>query len=198
MEKYKEFHGQFGEDKLLRTKPFQDYNYKGVFVDIGAGHPVKFSNTYHFEKNGWTGLCVDGDQRQINELFKFRKCQVFKAVVSGENLKRVNFLQAGQPDLSRKVEKKDGPIISFSLDYILRKFKIEKIDLLSIDVEGDELEILKSFDIKKYLPGVIIVEFLSPGKNQEKEIKDFFNSISYDVKYDLMAETNSNLIFKKI
>ena len=63
---YDVFHSQHGEDRIILaavTLPTQ-----GVFVDVGAGDAVAFSNTLHFEKNGWTGLCVDADERRIGPL----------------------------------------------------------------------------------------------------------------------------------
>src|SRR5664279_1724982 len=58
-----QFHSQFGEDRYV----YRHLNppKKGVFVDAGAGHPINLSNTYFFEKNGWTGLCIDADPTQI-------------------------------------------------------------------------------------------------------------------------------------
>lgn len=31
----------------------------GIYVDIGAHHPFRFSNTYVFYKRGWRGINVD-------------------------------------------------------------------------------------------------------------------------------------------
>ena len=52
------------------------------------------------------------------------------------------------------------------------KFKNEKINLLSIDVEGHEIEVLRSIDLNKYFPEMIVIEFL------ERDILDnmeFYN-----------------------
>jgi hypothetical protein len=58
MEKYNLFHGEILEninvDFILRSY-FQDYSYKGVFLDVGAFEPIRISNSYHFEKK-WMGL----------------------------------------------------------------------------------------------------------------------------------------------
>jgi len=45
---YTKFHSQFGEDRyIVENIGFLE---KGVFVDIGAGHPTYLSNSYFFEK----------------------------------------------------------------------------------------------------------------------------------------------------
>jgi hypothetical protein len=67
---YNRFHSQFGEDRYIYTNI--NLPDKGVFVDVGAGHPIYLSNTYFFEKNGWTGVCIDADPNQYKLLKKER------------------------------------------------------------------------------------------------------------------------------
>ena len=54
------------------------------------------------------------------------------------------------------------PIKTVTLNSVIEdsKFKNHKIDLLSIDVEGSELDVLKGFNLDKYRPDIIVVEFL--------------------------------------
>jgi hypothetical protein len=66
--KYNRFHSQFGEDRYIYNNI--DLPEKGIFVDVGAGHPIYLSNTYFFEKNGWTGVCIDADPKQYEHLKK--------------------------------------------------------------------------------------------------------------------------------
>ena len=66
--KYNRFHSQFGEDRYIYKNI--DLPEKGIFVDVGAGHPIYLSNTYFFEKNGWTGVCIDADPNQYEYLKK--------------------------------------------------------------------------------------------------------------------------------
>jgi hypothetical protein len=51
---YSTYHGEFQNgkyvDQVLREY-FPDYNYKGIFLDVGAYEPINISNSYHFEKN---------------------------------------------------------------------------------------------------------------------------------------------------
>ena len=57
--------GQEGEDILL-TRIFGNKAY-GFFVDIGAHHPTRFSNTYMLSLNGWSGINIDANQHSINQ-----------------------------------------------------------------------------------------------------------------------------------
>jgi hypothetical protein len=55
-----------------------------VFVDVGAGHPSYLSNTYFFEKNGWTGVCIDADPKQYQFLKKERTTVEWAAIAAEE------------------------------------------------------------------------------------------------------------------
>src|SRR5262245_45077776 len=80
--RYRWFHGQFGEDRwVFQHLAPPDH---GVFVDVGAGHPVALSNTYFFERNGWTGLCIDADPVQYERLRGRRALVEWAAIARDE------------------------------------------------------------------------------------------------------------------
>ena len=54
---YQKSYSQEGEDILL-SRIFRNQK-KGFYVDIGAHHPTRFSNTYYFYKLGWRGINID-------------------------------------------------------------------------------------------------------------------------------------------
>ena len=45
---------------------------KGIYVDIGCNHPIKYNNTYLLYKKGWNGINVDSDEKSISEFKRFR------------------------------------------------------------------------------------------------------------------------------
>ena len=45
---------------------------KGVFIDLGCNHPIKFNNTYLLYKRGWRGINIDLDKESIDEFNKIR------------------------------------------------------------------------------------------------------------------------------
>ena len=51
------FYSQHGEDFLL-NKIFKD-KADGVYVEIGCLDGIEYSNTYYFEKKGWSGICLE-------------------------------------------------------------------------------------------------------------------------------------------
>jgi FkbM family methyltransferase len=198
--KYKNFHSQFGEDRYIWKNI--ELPRKGVFVDIGAGHPISYSNTYFWEKNDWEGICIDADINQVN-LLKTERPNVEWAAISPEE-GEIEFFPAFLPELSTtKQNDKNGGLIkirfkdsvkvpSFRLETILEKHQIGIIDILDIDVEGTELEVWETFDYEKHRPQVVIIEYYTLGLGDKSEqIKEFFSKLPYQ----LVHTTCSNFIF---
>ena len=83
------------------------------------------------------------------------------------------------------------------------KFKHSEIDYISIDVEGFELNVLKGFDLKKYKPKALSVEYIDPEmKKEEFYHQNIYNIINSDVykylsanDYHLVNLMHSDLIF---
>ena len=198
--KYNRFHSQFGEDRYIYNNI--DLPEKGIFVDIGAGHPIYLSNTYFFEKNGWTGVCIDADPKQYEYLKKERANVEWVAIAAEEG--EIEFSQAYSPTYSSTVKKgaykglmkvpfkKTIQVPSLKLETVLEKHNIGIIDLLDIDVEGTELDVWKTFDYEKHKPKVIIIEYYTFGlADNSQNIKDFFSKLPYKLVYTTCA----NFIF---
>ncbi|MEM1168858.1 MAG: FkbM family methyltransferase [Cyanobacteria bacterium P01_H01_bin.35] len=200
---YTKFHSQFGEDRYIYENI--DLPKKGVFVDVGAGHPSYLSNTYFFEKNGWTGLCIDAEQTQYELLKKERSNVEWAAISDREG--EIEFSQSYFPTYSSAVGKEEYKgllkipfkgtikVPSYRLETILEKYQIGQIDLLDIDVEGTEIEVWQTFDYEKHQPKVVIMEYQTFGlaDNSEK-IKEFFSNLPYK----LVHTTCTNFIFLNV
>ena len=50
---------------LIIDRIFRDLK-KGVYVDVGCNHPIKYNNTYLLYKKGWEGINIDADVNSIN------------------------------------------------------------------------------------------------------------------------------------
>ncbi|TFI55436.1 FkbM family methyltransferase [Mastigocladus laminosus UU774] len=198
---YRNFHSQYGEDRFI----FKSIKLpqKGVFIDVGAGHPTYLSNTYFFEKNGWDGICIDANISQVELLKRERKNVEWAAVSEEEG--EIEFYQSFSPEFSTSVKQTEYPAImnnffnkdaikvpSFRLETILQKYDIDVIDILDIDVEGSELEVCKTFDYQKYKPKVVVIEYYTFGiGDNSNKIKEYFANLPYR----LVHTTCSNLIF---
>ena len=197
---YTRFHSQFGEDRYIyETIELPE---KGVFVDVGAGHRIELSNTYFFEKNGWTGVCIDAEPTQY-ELLKRERANVEWAAISAQE-GEIEFSQSYFPTYSSAVGKEEYKgllkvpfkgtikVPSYRLETILEKYQIGQIDLLDIDVEGTEIEVWQTFDYEKHKPKVILMEYQTFGLADNSErIKDFFSNLPYK----LVHTTSNNFIF---
>lgn len=181
-----QYFSQYGEDRyLIPILPR-----KGVFIDVGAGDGRQFSNSLALERQGWTGLLIEPDPRRD---LKWRKVKVVKNAVAREG-GVVWFLQHENPDLSR-ISNLVGNIevLARKLDDILEDNGITKIDLLSLDTEGTELEIWESFNYTKYQPEFVIIEWLTPDlPSREYETIFVFRACGYR----LIHKTPVNLIFR--
>lgn len=198
--KYTRFHSQFGEDRyVFENIPLPT---SGVFVDVGAGHPVSLSNTYFFEQNGWTGVCIDADPVQV-ELLKSKRANVEWAAVAAQE-GELEFTQSVIPTFSSAIGKEEYKgvlkvpvkgtikVPAHRLETILEKHGIGKIDLLDIDVEGLEIEVWKTMDYEKHKPRVVVMEFQTFGLGDSStEIRDFFATLPYT----LVHTTCTNFIF---
>lgn len=205
----KRSYSQEGEDlavdRLLEEKK------KGFYVDIGCHHPQRFSNTYLFYKKGWQGICID-PLPNINISFsKARPRDMVLNMGVGLNKGTLKYFMFNEPALNTFDEKlahirtknssyriiKTIYVETDSLKSILDRQNIDKkIDLMSIDVEGLDLEVLKSNDWTKYRPTVIIAESLSSSLDNIA-LDDVYIYLKHQ-GYSLYAKTGNSLIFNCI
>ena len=145
---------------------------KGIYLDIGSQHPISNNNTYLLYKKGWNGINIDLDKKNI-DLFKIARPKDINlnyAISDTEGVTDLFFYHESSPinTLNKQVSsyqkaavKEIKKVKTFTLNYILNKLNFDKrIDYMNLDVEGFELKVLNGFDIQKYKPKVISVEYL--------------------------------------
>jgi FkbM family methyltransferase len=202
---------QFGEDKKI-IKIFEN-NYKGTYVDLGCFHPTRSNNTFKLHKKGWKGINIDLNPLAI-DLFNFARpndINICAAISNKETKKKLYFLgdldSKNTLNLNHKrwlnrhfrISDKDFKIKSIKtrkLDNILKKHNFYNIDFMNIDIEGHELEVIKSLDFKKFRIKIICVEILDYDNftiNRKKQLISFLKKN----KYDLVEKSTINYIFKK-
>ncbi len=203
----------FGED--LYINKFFKYKKKGFYVDVGAYHPLDGSNTYLlYRDKDWGGINIDINSISI-ELFKKSRMKDINLNIGISNKKgiqniyfrkEINMLNT----LSKKFAKKQFLKGFFSkkiyidrLDNILNKskYKNKKIDFLNIDVEGNEINVLKSLNFDKYVPKLICIEIHSNNENFKDKSNFLINNLIYKFlikkKYTLVWSKAFSYIFKK-
>ena len=193
-----------------------DYIFKskslGFYLDVGCQHPISNNNTYKFYKRGWRGINIDLDEKNIRlfDLERPKDTNICKCVSSDISEKNLFFFHSGSPinslekkTVSNKKNYEIQKIKTFTLDSILANYNFDSIDYFNLDVEGHELDVLKSFNIKRYKPKVVSVEFIDYQMNKlefknndinrilQSEIYKYF--ISND--YHFINWTHADLIF---
>ena len=187
-------YSQNGEDLILNR--FLDNKKEGFFVDVGAHHPIRFSNTYLFYKKGWTGINIDAMPGSMTQFNKIRPKDI--NIESGVGLKndKLTFYQFNESALNTFSKKealsknkngyeiiKSNLVQVESLENLLDKYmpRNTKIDFLNIDVEGKDEEVLISNNWEKYNPNYILVEILREKyiSDTNSSIKDFLKSRDY-------------------
>jgi FkbM family methyltransferase len=143
----------------------------GFFVEVGANHPTGGSQTWLLEQNGWHGILIEPQAGHCRLLREQRKnSRVFQVACSapektGETtlhipcdaLNGFAAIERNVDDLGIVYERTEQVKVT-TLDSIMAEAGGTGIDLLSIDVEGMELDVLKGLDLVKYRPALILLE----------------------------------------
>lgn len=166
-------YGQDGEDLILNR--LLEGQALGFYVDVGAHHPVRFSNTYLFYQRGWRGINIDAMPGSMKKFSKVRprdiniECGVAgaagKLMYHRFNEPALNTFDANEAGHKNKPPYQMIETIEVGverLDALLTRYMPagQQIDFLSVDVEGKDEEVLRSNDWSRYRPRFILAETL--------------------------------------
>jgi FkbM family methyltransferase len=174
-----------GEDLIIEE--FFKNKSKGFYVDVGCYHPIDGSNTHLLFKKGWEGLNIDLNKTSI-ELFNIaRKNDTNLRIAITNQSKKIKFYYRKKINMLNTINKKFANSSfrrGFNTDYIQAstlnsvlektKLKNKKIDFLNIDIEGNEINALKTLNFRKYNPRLICIEIHNP--NTRKSQKGSYTS----------------------
>jgi len=207
------FYSQEGEDTLLTAFYEEQLNYKGFYVDVGALHPLRYSNTQLFYDKGWRGINIDATPGSMELFNKIRPNDInIEAGISNVRglLKYYSFEEPALNSFSREISEermKNGyklkeivKIETFPINDILSNYvpKGRLIDFITIDIEGLELKVLESLDFQKFAPKFFLIEELEFVGRDFTEIKN--SSICkflYNKNYFPVAKTMRTTIYRK-
>ena len=201
---------QDGEDMIIRSLYEEKYNYTGFYIDIGALHPFRFSNTMYFYERGWRGINIEPTPTAIDLFNKFRPEDINLNIGVGKEYEELTFHCFNEPALNsfstELSAQRDGeksyfiteriPIKVYPLDEILDTHVPagRHIDFMSIDVEGLDLQVLQSNNWEKFRPDYLLVEDILDDMDNlnNSEIYRFVTQRDYK----LVAKTIRTLIFE--
>ena len=198
IKKFRNFNGYDGLDK--RMLKYINYN-NGFYIECGANDGVSQSNTWYFEKKlGWKGILIEPVDKVFKELKKNRSSNnifINKALKSFKYKKNFAYLKLNikdtlstrstDDDIKSRVKIK---VKADNLNSILDKVRAPKIiDFFSLDVEGDEFDVLEGINFKKYKFKFILIETY-----HLNDIKLFFRKHGY--KYQKKMSNRNDHLFK--
>jgi FkbM family methyltransferase len=194
----------FGLDGIdEKLEPFIDFD-GGFFIEAGANDGVRYSNTCHFERRrGWTGILVEPAPNRFiecvrnrpasrvfcnalvpfgysQEFVKMTYCNLMSVSHGSQEATSLLESEAGHIEEGVRHLKPGDEIFEFgakaiALSELLDREGIDRpIDLLSLDVEGFELNVLKGIDFSRHAPRWILIEIWD-----EDAIHSFLQSQGY-------------------
>lgn len=149
----------------------------GRYVDVGACDPVDLSVTKALYDRGWRGIDIDAVPAYVERLREDRPDnEVVHAAITDQEVAEVTFHELVGTGLSTLVddtavrhehagfERRDIAVPATTLDAVCEKSQVLGTDLhlLKIDVEGAEGQVLRSFDLTRWRPWVVVVEATAP------------------------------------
>jgi len=180
------------KEDLYLKKIFKNKN-KGTYIDIGAYHPYRFSNTYLLHKKGWNGTNVDINKKSIDLFNIARPNDINLNIAIGDINKIQTFyfknkihpmntlnIEFAKRFWSNKTNINKSKIMTRTFNYLIKKIK--KVDLLDIDVEGNEYEVIKKINFKNISFKIILIEhslFNAITKKNTKKIKNLLLKKNY-------------------
>lgn len=167
-------HAQEGEDIVIER--LLGYRPRGFYVDVGAHHPSRYSNTVMFYDRGWRGINIDPQPECHALLQRVRprdiNVQAGVAVSSGE-LTFYRFNDAALNTFSRELAEARAALPGYALIGTMSIGVLplaellranlppgQAIDFLTIDAEGFDMDVLRSNDWDSYRPALVLIEAL--------------------------------------
>lgn len=201
---------QEGEDlilaRLLGSKS------RGFFVDIGAHHPLLYSNTYKFYLLGWRGVNIDALPGSMELFNKLRPEDInIEVPIANDDSNELTYYMFEVPALNTFSKRNAERILSNNPEYpliakkdirpkrletILNDLNLEnrEIDFLNLDVEGLELEVLKSNNWNLFRPHYIVVESIDTLLIDD--LRSDLNSYLNQQGYTLVSKAVNSMIYK--
>lgn len=198
---------QFGEDlvllHLLSGREFP----RNVYVDVGAYHPIRFSNTLLLYKMGWRGINIDANPDSIREFDRWRPddrniwaalSDVERSVVfhTYPQAATNRLSVSGESSMNVLGEEPCGAVrmVTRTLNEVLAEnLKVEEnFAVLNIDCEGEDIRVLKGLDWNRWRPYVIMVE--ARDEVTTAEIVEILSAANYS----LVSRLTITLIFRQV
>jgi FkbM family methyltransferase len=188
---------QEGEDLILAR--YYEGRTAGFFIDVGAHHPFRFSNTYLLYRLGWRGINIDAMPGSMERFRRARPDDINVESAVGTAQGSATLFLFNEPALNTfdadLAEKRNIPpwrIVGTAampirtLAELLSKHvpPATNIDFLTVDVEGRDLDVLRSNDWQRFRPGLVLAETLGSAFQRiahDDPVVSFLTSMGYEL-----------------
>ncbi|MFA7236962.1 MAG: FkbM family methyltransferase [Phycisphaeraceae bacterium] len=155
--------------EVFLAQRFFDFRTSGCFIEVGANDPVKYSQTWQLEQDGWSGIPVE-PVPELGDLLREKRPRSRVATVacgSPEQVGTATFHVSRNTQFSSLAGRhvdfnpdyvQSVPVQVMTLDQVIAQHAPGKIDFVSIDVEGMQLDVLRGFDLARHQPDLLLVE----------------------------------------
>lgn len=196
-------------DRIFKTKKIQ---YDEIFyLDIGSGHPIKYSNTFYFYLRGSKGICVDAFEKNIKLHRLLRPRDKSFDLILGNDEKLIDYYVFNQSELNTISKERVNELEEYNIsplysekkqqlmtnDFFSKKVEedIKRINLFSIDIEGAELDVVRSINWENFKPEIICIEIIT------KNLDDLYDNEVFKIliqnNYTFYSKLINSVIFIK-
>jgi len=172
------YNSQIGQDQWVHSVIGDKTD--GYFVELGACDGLYFSNSLYFERtHGWKGICIEPNDNYIENLRKNRSCHISNELVYSHEGAIVPFSlcngNSGILDENKNPFTTTHNVVDKKTTTLAKIFDTYSsppiIDYLSLDVEGQEYNILSTFPFNRYKFRCMTVEHNAPHVGPKMQIK---------------------------
>lgn len=208
------YYAEYNTDKIIREKYFPNFEYKGVLIEVGGATPEFLSMSKHFKDNGWRTIIIEPNPNFAKQHREVGN-EVYEMACSYEDKKNVDFtiveqnvsaysgtitdhsfssLQIKEEYITKtgvnldNLSTKKIIVDVTRLETLLDSIEIKKVDILSIDVEGWEIEVMMGLNISKVKCDIVVLENLF----HNESYNDYMKSIGFN----LLEKIEYNYVYK--
>jgi FkbM family methyltransferase len=197
-----ERHSEHSEEWVIRS--FFDERPGGFFVDVGANHFRRFSNTYYLEKElGWSGIAVEPlkqfeadyrEHRPRTDFFSYFVSDTSDSDTKMFTLESEPLVSSGEKTFTQRwgEDVVELSVPTITLNDLLDKEGVTSIDFLSMDIELSEPQALAGFDIDRFRPALVGIEAHLEVRQQ---ILNYFAEHDYVIVGAYLRADTENLYF---
>lgn len=197
-----EYYCENSVDRHIRANYFPDFEYKGIMVEVGGGHPTLFSSSKHWKDSGWRCIIFEPNPflydlhlKDGSEAYnlacgeKIENDVDFEIVPEAWHGMSYSSFKVKYDFINPEFEVQKIKVNAVTLNSFFNEKNIQHVDILSIDTEGYELEVMKGLDTDKIYCNYIVLENLRNDAN--------YDAYMTGIGYEKISHHHYDSIYKK-